>query len=229
MTLARDTPTSRWTPSTAKRSPGLTAALTSLLPPSADPTLAPDLSVSPTRFSTTGLNGFVGYNHEPDGEILGRRVEANAIVGVKTKTVDALNGAVAGVTASVVGAPHGRPPQARDPDIGVSGLGPQTPPRAARRASRRQEVTFDVSYEFLKEPTAASGVIAEIPLDFDFSRENEPTPADLGGVRARTRSPLRGRRRSRWRRTGAPSHWTFDAGRAADRSRPPRSPAAPLP
>ena len=62
---------------------GLTSALTSLLPPSADPGLAPDLTVSPTRFGTTGLNGFVGFNHEPEGEILGRRVEANAIVGVR--------------------------------------------------------------------------------------------------------------------------------------------------
>src|SRR5438445_11169914 len=86
---------------------GLTSALQSLLPAAADPTLAPDLAVSPMRFAPTGLNGFVGVNHDPDGEILGRRLTASAIVGVKTKTLDKLNGAVAGLTAAVVGAPRG--------------------------------------------------------------------------------------------------------------------------
>src|SRR5512140_2447312 len=129
---------------------GLTAALQSLLPPQADPLLAPDLSVSPTRFATTGLNGFVGFNHEPEGEILGRRVKANAIVGVKTKTVDALNGAVAGVTASVVGALRGDLRRLGILDIGVSGVGPQAAPAPGPKGVARQEVTFDVSYEFLQ-------------------------------------------------------------------------------
>src|SRR5436190_892765 len=153
---------------------GLTSALQSLLPPSADPALAPDLSVSPSRFATTGLNGFVGLNRDPEGEIIGRRVEANAIVGVKTKTLDTLNAAVAAVTASVVGASRGDLRRLGILAIGVGGVGTQTPPAPGPAGVARQDVTFAVSYEFLKLPTASAGVIAEVPLDVELSRDHDP-------------------------------------------------------
>src|SRR6266536_1306212 len=161
-------------PLNAEALTGLTAALQSLLPAPAEPALAPDLSVSPTRFATTGLNGFVGFNHEPEGEILGRRVKAHAVVGVKTKTLDGLNGAVAGVSASIVGALRGDLRRLGILDVGVSGLGPPAPPAPGPNGVARQEVTFDVSYEFLKLPTASSGVIASVPLDVDLSRGSDP-------------------------------------------------------
>jgi hypothetical protein len=189
---------------------GLTAAMHSLVPPPADPTLTPDITVRPTRFGTTGLSGFVGVNHEPDGEILGRRVQASAVVGVKTKTLNALNDAVAAVTASVVGAQRGDLRRLGILDIGVGGLGPQAPPSAGPTGVARQEVTFDVSYEFLKLPTAASGVIASVPLDVDLSRDNDPTTliseefgpqslADFDVVDDPAAT------------TNAPSSWQFDA------------------
>ena len=80
-----------------------------------------------------------------------------------------------GVTASVVGATRGDLRRLGILDVGVSGLGPQTPPAPGPKGVARQEVTFDVSYEFLKLPTAPSGVIASVPLDVDLSRDNDPT------------------------------------------------------
>jgi hypothetical protein len=153
---------------------GLTTALQSLLPPSADPNLVPDLAVQPTRFAPSGMNGFVGVNHTPDGEIVGRRVSANAIVGVKAKTVDALNGAVASTSAAVVGAPRGDLRRLGILGVGVAGVGPQTPPAPGPKGFARQELTLDVSYEFLKLPAAPEGVIASIPLDLDLSGVNDP-------------------------------------------------------
>ena len=114
----------------------LTTALSSLLPPSGSPALAPDLAVSPTRFATTGLNGFVGTNEDPEGEIIGRRVSANAIVGVKTETLDTLNDAVADLTAAVVGAPRGDLRKLGILDLGVEGLGSRHRPRPGPTASR---------------------------------------------------------------------------------------------
>jgi hypothetical protein len=152
----------------------LTTALTTLLPAADDPELAPDLAVSPTRFATTGLNGFVGVNHDPEGEIVGRRVEASAIVGVKTKALDDLNHAVASVTASVVGAPRSDLRKLGILDVGVSRLGRQSTTGEGDDAVSRQEVTFDVSYEFLKLPVSASGVIESVPLDVELSRQNDP-------------------------------------------------------
>jgi hypothetical protein len=151
---------------------GLRTALQSLIPPSADPTLTPDLTVAPTRFAPSGLNGFVGINHDPDGEIIGRHVKANAIVGVKTKTLDGLNAAVAGVTAAVVGAPRTDLRRLGILDLGLATLGAQVPGSASNPA--RQEVTFSVSYEFLKFPTETSGVINSVPLGLDLSRDHDP-------------------------------------------------------
>jgi len=186
----------------------LTTALSSLLPPSGNPALAPDLAVSPTRFATTGLNGFVGTNDDPEGEILGRRVSANAIVGVKTETLDTLNGAVADLTAAVIGAPRGDLRKLGILDLGVEGLGLQTPP--ADGGVARQEVTFSVSFEFLKFPEDSSGVIAEIPLDVDLSRDNDPRKLISAEFSAQSLSwfdvvddPLA--------TSGAPSSWSFDA------------------
>jgi hypothetical protein len=197
-------------PLNAEALTGLTAALESLLPAPADPALAPDLSVSATRFATTGLNGFVGFSHQPEGEILGRRVKANAVVGVKTETLDGLNGAVAGVTASIVGALRGDLRRLGILDVGVSGLGPQAPPAPGPDGVARQEVIFDVSYEFLKLPVESSGVIASVPLDVDLSRDNDPTTLISEEFSAQSLAdfdivddPAAA--------TNAPSNWEFDA------------------
>jgi len=186
---------------------GLTIAVQSLLPPTADPSLAPDLSVAPTRFSSTGLNGFVGVNHEPDGEIIGRRVKANAIVGVKTNSLDALNSAVAGVTAAVVGAPRADLRRLGILDVGVTGVGPQVPPKGPNAA--RQEVTFGVSYEYLKLPTAPSGLIQSVPLSLDLSREHDPRQLMGGEFTSQSLVELEVIDDPA-ATTNAPSHWTFD-------------------
>ncbi len=150
---------------------GLTSALQSLLPPSNDPNLAPDLAVSPTHFAPTGLNGFVGVNHDPDGEIVGRMVKANAVVRVKSTDFADLNGAVADVTAAVVGTSRGDLRRLGILSLGVATLGDQFP---SNGGPARQDVTFDVAYEFIKVPTDPSGVIAAIPIDLELSRANEP-------------------------------------------------------
>jgi hypothetical protein len=161
----------------------LTTALESLLPPSETPALAPELTVSPVRFRTTGLSGFVGVHHDPEGDIVGRRLTANAIVGVKTPTLAGLNDAVAGVTAAVVGATRADLRKLGILDVAVSGTGPKTPPAPGPNGVARQEVTFGVSYEHLKLPTTAEGVIESIPLDVELSRGRDPRTliaAELG-------------------------------------------------
>ena len=65
---------------------GLAAAIESLLPDEADPDVRPTVIVSPRKIAPTGVGGFVGLNEEPEGEIYGRRVEANVFVTVKAET-----------------------------------------------------------------------------------------------------------------------------------------------
>jgi hypothetical protein len=159
---------------------GLTTALQSFLPPSADPDLAPALTLNPTKIRPTGLNGFVGTSADPAGEIVGRYLEATALVEVKAASLAGLDGAVGAVTQALVGASPLDLRKAGIFRLRLASLGAKTPPPAPADAAV-QAVSFDVAYEFLKEPSEGEGVIAEIPLDVDIGGSNVPHALVAGG------------------------------------------------
>jgi hypothetical protein len=187
---------------------GLADALDSLLPPAGDPSLAPELTINPVRIHPLGLGGYVGPHADPDGDIVGRFLEAKALVEVRATSVGGLDAAVGTVTRALVGA---RPADLRAAGIlrlELDGLGEKAPPDQANNAS--QAVTFAVAYEFLKEPTDGGGTIASIPVDLELTGANEPTvllstafeddPLDAFEV---VDDPLAA--------TNAPSQWTYAA------------------
>jgi hypothetical protein len=114
------------------------------------------------------------------------------------------------VRRDVVGAPRGDLRKLGILDLGVAGVGPQTPPDPGPNGVARQEVTFAVSYEFLKFPEAASGVIKEVPLDLDLSGDRDPRKLISAEFSAQSLAwfdvvddPLA--------TSNAPSSWSFDA------------------
>src|SRR5215831_12040407 len=152
---------------------GLADALGSLLPPAGDPSLAPELTINPVRMHPLGLGGYVGPHTLPAGDVVGRFLEAKALVEVKAASVGGLDAAVGTVTRALVGA---RPAVLRAAGIlglELDELGEKAPPpEPADNAS--QAVTFAVAYEFLKEPTDSGGTIASIPVDLELTGANEP-------------------------------------------------------
>src|SRR5215831_8995323 len=151
---------------------GLADALGSLLPPAGDPSLAPELTINPVRMHPLGLGGYVGPHADPDGDVVGRFLEAKALVEVRAASVGGLDAAVGTVSQALVGA---RPADLRAAGIlrlELDGLGEKAPPDQANSAS--QAVTFAVAYEFLKEPTDNGGTIASIPVDVELTGANEP-------------------------------------------------------
>jgi hypothetical protein len=146
---------------------GLTAALTSLLPPAADPALQPALLVQPRRLVPAGIGGFVGVNDDPHGEILGRRLEATAVVTVKASG-DALDGAVAAVSRALLAADRAALRGAGILRLALGEVGPK--PAAPGQATAERDLAFDVLYEFLKLPEADEGVIQEIPIELDVAQ-----------------------------------------------------------
>jgi hypothetical protein len=188
---------------------GLAAALGSLLPPAGDPALAPELTINPVRIRPVGLGGYVGPHAEPDGDVVGRFLEAKALVEVKATSVSGLDAAVGTVTRALVGAGRDDLRAAGILQLELDELGEKTPPPQPTD-SASQAVTFAIAYEFLKEPTEGGGTIAEIPLDFELTGENEPRvlvssafeedPLDSFEV---VDDPLAA--------TNAPSHWTYVA------------------
>lgn len=153
----------------------LEATVRSLLPPPPTAALAPEVTVNPVRVGGTGLAGFVGLAREPDGEVVGRLVEAKTVVTVKRQTVDALDDAVAQVTQALVGAAEADLRSGGILRLELEQLGtPFDPPGP----TVNQGVVFDVSYEFLKRPEEAGDTIAEIPLDVDLDGAGVRTIVD---------------------------------------------------
>lgn len=144
----------------------LSDVLAELLPPGASPALNPGLELYPLRIAPTGLGGFVGLHHGPEGEILGRRLEASARVAVKAADVDGLGEAVTAVTSALLAADRTVLRSKGILRLDLDSIGPKPePPGPAER-----EVQFKVLYEFLKKPTEAGAVIERIPIDLELGR-----------------------------------------------------------
>src|SRR5262245_56072652 len=106
---------------------GLAAALGSLLP-AGDPALAPELTINPVRIRLVGIGGYVGPHVEPDGDVVGRFLEAQALVEVKASSVAGLDAAVGTVTRALVGAGRDDLRAAGILRLELEGLGEKTPP-----------------------------------------------------------------------------------------------------
>jgi hypothetical protein len=145
---------------------GLTAAIQSLLPPPANPNLAPAVSVQPITIYPTGLGGFVAINDNPVGEIIGRRIDATVVVGVRA-SANAIDGAASAVINALLTADRatllglGLLRLALD-KVGDAAPGPSS--------AIQQPVSFRVLYEYLKKPAEAEGIIHEIPLNIQLQQ-----------------------------------------------------------
>jgi hypothetical protein len=150
---------------------GLAAAIESLLPDVADPDLRPTVLVSPRRIAPTGVGGFVGLHEEPEGQIFGRRVEANVFVTVRADDADGLPAAVTAVTRALL-----TPDRSTLAGEGIQRILLEDMAAAGSDGGVSfRDLRFAVDYEFLRLPAASEGVIETIPLDFEVSlRPREP-------------------------------------------------------
>ncbi len=150
---------------------GLAAAIESLLPDEPDPDVRPTVLVSPRRIAPTGFGGFVGLNEDPEGEIYGRRVDANVFVTAKADTLGGLPAAVTAVTRALL-----TPDRSTLAGEGIHRILLEDMGAAGSDGGIAfRELRFAVLYEFLRLPTAPEGVIQTIPLDFEVSlRPREP-------------------------------------------------------
>ena len=73
---------------------GLETTFRSILPAPASEALRPVVLVNPLRVTPAGLGGFVAASQEPQGDILGLRLDVQVSVTVKADNADNLNGAV---------------------------------------------------------------------------------------------------------------------------------------
>lgn len=146
---------------------GLTAVMESLLADVADPPVQLSPLVTPTHISPTGLGGFVGINEAPQGEILGRRLQAMALVTVSANDVDSLNEAVVAATSACVGAERGSLLEQGILRVTLDDVGPQSTSGSGNNMTVERTLTFNILYEFLKRPEESEDVILEVPINLD--------------------------------------------------------------
>jgi hypothetical protein len=154
----------------------LMTAIESLLPDVADPALRPMLTLSSTRISPTGLGGFVGTNEVPRGQIVGRRLEATALLTVRAPSDSDLNSAVSALSRALVGADRGALRERGILRIGLSEV--RAHAASGPDGIAQRDLTVQVVYEFLKKPIEAAGTILQVPINIDLSRTGT-TPRGL--------------------------------------------------
>lgn len=146
---------------------GLTAAAESFLPDIADPSVRLTLLVAPVSVVPTGLGGFIAANEDPQGDILGRRLDATALLTVRANDVGPLNGAVAAVINSFLGADRAALLEQGILRVSLDGIGPQSISGSGNNRVAERTLTFKVLYEFLKRPEESEDAILEIPVNLD--------------------------------------------------------------
>jgi hypothetical protein len=149
----------------AKALAGLNAAIGSLLEDAVTPPIQLGLLVTSTLLTPTGLGGFVGANEVPQGEIVGRRLQATVLVTVSADDADALNEAVVAVTSVCLGTDRALLLEKGILRITLADVGPQA--AGVEDTTVERALTFDVLYEFLKGPEEAEDVIVEVPINLD--------------------------------------------------------------
>ncbi len=145
---------------------GLAAAIQSLLPSPADPNLKPSVVVQATLISPVGIGGVVGISHDPNGEIVGRRVDAVVGVGVRAQANE-IDTAVSEAISSILAADRATLFSQGLLRVAVDKIGDRTP---AQDNLVEQVVGFRVLYELLKQPADPEDIIGEIPLNIQLQR-----------------------------------------------------------
>jgi hypothetical protein len=135
----------------------LATALSSLL---AEP--KPALLIFPTRIVPTGLGSFIGLHHEPEGDLMGRRIQATVSMAIQAANANDLGAAITTTTRALLAADPSVLRQLGILSLTLDELGPKTAGSAGD--PMEQELRFTILFEYVRKPTEAQGIIQEIHL-----------------------------------------------------------------
>jgi hypothetical protein len=145
---------------------GLAAAIESLLPVPTDPSLKPSVVVQAISIAPAGIGGVVGIHHEPDGDIVGRRIDATVGVGLRAQA-NAIGAAVSEAINAILAADRAVLLNHGLLRVTVGRIGERN---AGQGNLVEQEVGFRVLYEFLKRPEGPGDIIQQIPLNMQLQQ-----------------------------------------------------------
>jgi len=147
----------------------LNSFIDSLIPATTLPGQEFDLLVLPTEVLPTGIGQAVGMHDDPYGEIIARRLSAEAQIAI-TSREDQNTQSVSSVTQALLNQDRTTLRENGVFRISFSELSdPVLTPGQGNNVNSTRTASFDVLYEFLKIPTESEGVITEIDVDMDMA------------------------------------------------------------
>ncbi|MGH2542399.1 MAG: hypothetical protein ACRDIB_06375 [Ardenticatenaceae bacterium] len=147
---------------------GLTSAVSGLLPDAPEPGVQFTLVTHPIRLAPIGLGGYIGMHDDPEGEIVGRRVEADALVGVQGAEADDLNSTIALIINALLTTDRAVLRQNGILRLQFARVEPNPAAETAR------DIVFSILHEYLHLPGEAGDIILEIPLNLSLDTEALP-------------------------------------------------------
>jgi hypothetical protein len=142
----------------------LNVSIQVLMPEMPDRRANASVMISPINIIPTGIGGFVAFDEEHTGDVLGRRIEASVQIIIQSNIPGALREAAASVQSSFLGAER-----KKLLDLGILSIR-QVASSFKRGAGTSREIDFvyNILFEYLKTPEEAEEKIELIPINIDL-------------------------------------------------------------
>lgn len=144
----------------------LKTVLTSLLSSVEEPDVQRQITVNPVHIHPIGLGGFLSVHPEPVGDVVGRRLEAIALITLQATDVTSLNTNVAAISTALIGESRANLLNQGILSLKLDTMGTLLKIQGAESGEMLQkELMFRVLYEFRKLPEESEGIIHHVPIN----------------------------------------------------------------
>jgi hypothetical protein len=145
----------------------LVAAVQSLLP-AVGGGMQRLLSVLPVRITPAGIGDLVAAVRDPEGDVLGRRVEALVVMEFETSTPAMLAPAVSASVSAITGANRAEMAVRGILRASLDRLSEKIVAKEGALATATQEIRFKILFEYRKAPVFTEETIHKIPVEMDI-------------------------------------------------------------
>jgi len=145
----------------------LIASIESLLPNEPNPIFQSTVGIKAARIVPSGVGAFVGHAASVTEEIFGRHLEGEVVVTVKRGNVGDLRTAIRENTRILMGIGRKELLKQGILKFELHEVGSQVILTSEGEANQifQNDLSFEILYEFLKQPAVAEGIIQEIPIN----------------------------------------------------------------
>jgi hypothetical protein len=133
------------------------------------PSLQTSIFVNPTRIIPIGLGGFITFNEEPAGDVVGRQVDAIVHVLAGMPSLAELGAAVSALTTALSAAGRKTLMENGIQRLVLDEIGPFAVRANGNGVIVEREIKLSVRFEHVRVPADAGDVIREVEINLGLS------------------------------------------------------------